>query len=156
MSDQSKPSRWTRVAAYLICLRNNAVLLTQLTKSKQWTFPGGGLEHGEDPYDGVLRELTEETGYSGVIDRLVGIDSATWTYDQGDGPTRIHGLRIVYAGRIVGGSLRPEVNGSTDRVAWVDLDDVPSLPRVDLVDRGMALFRYRPETGHLDVSAIRD
>src|SRR5690606_16380020 len=87
MSDQSKPSRWTRVAAYLICLRNNAVLLTQLTKSKQWTFPGGGLEHGEDPYDGVLRELTEETGYSGVIDRLVGIDSATWTYDQGDGPT---------------------------------------------------------------------
>ena len=28
----------------------------------QWTLPGGGLNFGEDPADGALRELTEETG----------------------------------------------------------------------------------------------
>ena len=29
-----------------------------------WEFPGGVVEDGEDPLDGVRRELLEETGYS--------------------------------------------------------------------------------------------
>ncbi|HTH72380.1 MAG TPA: NUDIX hydrolase [Candidatus Pristimantibacillus sp.] len=28
----------------------------------QWELPGGGLEHGEDPIDGLRREIHEETG----------------------------------------------------------------------------------------------
>jgi 8-oxo-dGTP pyrophosphatase MutT (NUDIX family) len=28
----------------------------------QWVFPGGGLEKGEEPLDGVIREVFEETG----------------------------------------------------------------------------------------------
>lgn len=34
--------------------------------------PGGVIEHGEDPVVAGLRELTEETGYSGTNARLLG------------------------------------------------------------------------------------
>lgn len=38
----------------------------------QWTNPGGRLENGEDPREGVLRELHEETGYRGTITGFLG------------------------------------------------------------------------------------
>ncbi|WP_132745722.1 NUDIX hydrolase [Scopulibacillus darangshiensis] len=31
--------------------------------SGNWTLPGGHLEHGESPIDGVKREVMEEAGY---------------------------------------------------------------------------------------------
>lgn len=140
-----------RVSAYVICIRAGEILLTQLTRTRFWTLPGGGLDHGEDPVDGALRELAEETGYVGSIDRLVGIDSATWVYeDEAGAVSDIHGIRIVYTGRIVGGRLRSEANGSTDRAAWVRLDEIDTLSRADLIDRALALSRELPATGHLD------
>ncbi|MFD4238894.1 NUDIX hydrolase [Streptomyces sp. NPDC058542] len=37
--------------------------------------PGGGVEHAEDPYDAVIREVAEETGLEAVAERLLGVDS---------------------------------------------------------------------------------
>ncbi|MEK8170348.1 NUDIX domain-containing protein [Streptomyces sp. M19] len=70
-------NRRLRVAAYAVCVRENKVLLARYVgqDGRHWTMPGGGIEHGEDPYDAVLREVTEETGYTVEIDRLLGIDS---------------------------------------------------------------------------------
>lgn len=31
------------------------------TGGEKWSLPGGGLEHGEDPIDGITREIKEET-----------------------------------------------------------------------------------------------
>ncbi|MEI6847731.1 MAG: NUDIX domain-containing protein [Chlorobiaceae bacterium] len=39
----------------------------------EWALPGGFLEIGEEPYEGCLRELMEETSLDGKIDRLIGI-----------------------------------------------------------------------------------
>jgi len=38
------------------------MLMGKRRDSGKWTLPAGHLEHGEDPRDGVLRELHEETG----------------------------------------------------------------------------------------------
>ena len=55
-----------RVAAYAVILRDGEILLSRLAESvtpdELWTLPGGGLDHGEDPRDAVVREIREETG----------------------------------------------------------------------------------------------
>ena len=68
--------RRQRVAAYAVIMRVTTetegptegpeVLLCRLapriSRSELWTLPGGGLDHGEDPRDALLREIVEETG----------------------------------------------------------------------------------------------
>ena len=39
------------------------LLVEQSYAGRHWAQPGGGLEDGESPIDGVLREILEETGY---------------------------------------------------------------------------------------------
>ena len=39
----------------------------------EWALPGGFLETGEEPHEGCLRELMEETSLEGKIERLIGV-----------------------------------------------------------------------------------
>ncbi|MFI5659221.1 NUDIX hydrolase [Streptomyces sp. NPDC051684] len=142
-----------RVAAYAVCVREERVLLARWVAgdgSKRWTLPGGGMDHGEDPYDTVIREVDEETGY--VVDpvALLGVHSVLRRYPRKLGKVAdFHGLRLVYEGAITGGALRHEENGSTDMAAWHDLAVVQDLPRVELVDVGLTLWHSRPSSGHV-------
>lgn len=142
-----------RVAAYAVCVQNEQILLARWVApdgSKRWTLPGGGMDHGEDPFDTVLREVKEETGYSADITALLGIDSVRRTYPRKLGMfADFQGLRLVYEGRITGGTLRPEKGGSTDLAAWHPLTAVGDLDRVDLVDVGLRLWRERPAVGRI-------
>jgi 8-oxo-dGTP diphosphatase len=153
MPTEPDGARELRVAAYTICIEDGMVLLARWVgpDGPRWTLPGGGIDHGEDPADAALRELTEETGYVGRLDRLLGIDSNRARHPRpGDRVADFHGLRVVYAGTIVGGSLTYELDGSTDRAEWIPLTDVATLDRVNLVDRGLALAEQQPPSGHLD------
>ncbi|MET7925585.1 NUDIX hydrolase [Streptomyces sp. NPDC058293] len=145
--------RELRVAAYAVCVRDGQVLLARWVAgdgTRRWTLPGGGMDHGEDPYDTVIRELDEETGYAVEPVTLLGVHSVLRRYPRKLGAVAdFHGLRLVYEGRVTGGELRHEVNGSTDMAAWHTLDDVPRLARVELVDAGLELWRDRPTAGHL-------
>ncbi|WP_156725086.1 NUDIX hydrolase [Streptomyces apocyni] len=143
-----------RVAAYAVCVRDGRLLLARWVAAdgtKRWTLPGGGLEHGEDPYDAVVREVAEETGYTVRPATLLGVDSLRRRYPRKLGTfADFHGLRVVYEARITGGELRPEEHGSTDLASWHALDAVPELPRVGLVDIGLTLWRTRPAVGRVD------
>ncbi|GAA3824099.1 hypothetical protein GCM10022403_066920 [Streptomyces coacervatus] len=145
------------MAAYAICVRDGRLLLARWIDDDgrpEWTLPGGGMEHGEDPYDTVHREVEEETGYLVEITGLLGVDSFRRTFPRRFGRQVDHqGLRLVYEARITGGELRPEIGGSTDMAAWHPLEEVPRLNRVGLVDAGLALWRERPVTGHVAVPA---
>jgi ADP-ribose pyrophosphatase YjhB (NUDIX family) len=44
-------------------------------KAGYWCLPGGFMELGETPESAALRELEEETGLSGEIERLLGVTS---------------------------------------------------------------------------------
>ncbi|MEU6392718.1 NUDIX hydrolase [Streptomyces sp. NPDC046939] len=142
-----------RVAAYAVCVRDGRILLARWVAgdgSKRWTLPGGGMDHGEDPYDTVVREVDEETGYTVDPIAFLGVHTVLRRYPRKLGTVAdFHGLRLVYEATVTGGTLRHEESGSTDMAAWHDLDAVDELPRVELVDVGLRLWRERPPSGHL-------
>ncbi|MDW4905833.1 NUDIX domain-containing protein [Streptomyces sp. ADMS] len=145
--------RTLRVAAYAVVVRNGQILLARSPDGAgghEWVLPGGGMEHGEDPYDTVRRELMEETGYRIDVTGLLGIDSSRRTFTHRRRRQEDHqGLRLVYEGLITGGELRPETNGSTDLAAWHDLGAMSGLTKVGLVDVGLELWLERPVTGRV-------
>ncbi|MCX4880830.1 MULTISPECIES: NUDIX hydrolase [unclassified Streptomyces] len=149
--------RKLRVAAYAMCVRDGQLLLARWIDGDgvpEWTLPGGGMEHGEDPYDTVRREVDEETGYDIEVTGLLGVDTNRRRFPRRFGRTVDHqGLRLIYEARITGGELRPEVGGSTDMAAWHPLEEVAGLNRVGLVDAGLALWRERPASGHVTPAA---
>jgi len=140
-----------RVAAYAVILRDDHILLSRLAKrltSKElWTLPGGGLEHGEDPRDAVVREVHEETGLHVVIDETARVYSYhqrnTWRQGR---RADAHALRIVYDGWVPLDSPEPhvvEVDGSTMEAAWQPVAAVldGSVPVVSLVTEVLAEHR---------------
>ncbi|MFF3329522.1 NUDIX hydrolase [Streptomyces sp. NPDC002888] len=143
-----------RVAAYAICVRDGHILLARSPAddgTPEWVLPGGGMEHGEHPHDTVVREVEEETGYRIEVTALLGVDSSRRTFPGRllRRPADHHGVRLLYEGRIIGGDLRNEVNGSTDMAAWQDLDALAGLRRIRLVDAGLRLWRERPAEGRV-------
>lgn len=136
-----------RVAAYNVCVdADSRLLLCRLSDITErpgaWTLPGGGIDFGEHPEAGALRELHEETGLEGRIVELLAVDSMHRSArGRADDLTEFdyHAIRIVYRTEIIGGELRDEADESTDRAAWCARDDVSSLPLVELGRIGFEL-----------------
>ncbi|MER7911372.1 NUDIX hydrolase [Streptomyces sp. NPDC096068] len=153
--------RHLRVAAYAVCVRDDEMLLARWVAgdgTRRWTLPGGGMDHGEEPSRTMVREVEEETGYTAEPTALLGIDSIRLSGRprRFERPGDLHGIRIVYEARITGGELRHETGGSTDLAAWHPLSAVPGLPRVELVDIALDLWRERPPTGRSRLGAPLD
>ncbi|MEU4701562.1 NUDIX hydrolase [Nonomuraea dietziae] len=143
-----------RLAAYAVCIEDGRVLLAHHVgprSERNWTLPGGKVEHGEDPFDAVIREVAEETGCDGVVERLLGVDSRVIpAADRLPGLPEHQNVGIFYRVRITGGQLRPEPNGETAESVWTPIPDVARLRRSSLVDVGLALAQTLPATGHVD------
>jgi len=143
-----------RLAAYAVSIEDRRVLLARSVSpagESNWTLPGGRVEHGEDPFDAVIREVAEETGCDAVVERLLGVDSRVIPVAERrlPGPLPHQNVGIFYGVRITGGRLRPEPNGETAESAWTPIPDVAGLCRSSLVDVGLALAQTLPATGHV-------
>ena len=144
-----------RLAAYAVCMEDGRVLLTRYVTpdrgSSWWTLPGGRVEHGEDPFDAVIREVAEETGCDAVVERLLGIDSRLIPAAETDPPRPCshQNVGVFYRVRITAGELRPEPNGDTAGSVWTPVPDVARLRRSSLVDVGLTLAQNVPATGHV-------
>ncbi|GAA2572882.1 hypothetical protein GCM10010435_54630 [Winogradskya consettensis] len=120
-----------RIGAYGLCRdETGRVLLAHNSELSAfpglWTLPGGGVEQGENPDDAVVREFEEETG---LRVRITGLHSATAdVFRLPHTDMWEHTDRIIYDVEYLGGQLRDEVAGTTDRVAWVTPSDVALMP----------------------------
>lgn len=144
--------RRQRLAAYAVCVREGAVLLSQLSRRTSrpgsWTLPGGGVDHGEHPRDAVLREVHEETGLAVEVGRLLDVDSVHFVGRAPNGVLEdYHSVRLVFGGTVTGREEPRvvEVGGSTAAAAWVDLRDVRDrrFDVVELVHTGLLVAGHR-------------
>ncbi|MGP3955728.1 NUDIX hydrolase [Nonomuraea sp. 3N208] len=141
-----------RLAAYAVCIEDGRVLLARYVSpmgGSNWTLPGGRVEHAEDPFDAVIREVAEETGCDAVVERLLGVDSRVIPAAVARAGIEHQNVGIFYRVRITGGQLRPEPNGEIAESMWTPFADVACLRRSSLVDIGLALAQTLPANGHV-------
>ena len=129
-----------RIAVYGICRHGGQILLARaarrLTVAGQWFLPGGGLHFAEEPLTGLVREFEEETGLSVLPGRLRGVLSDVTTLPNGEG---LHTVRLIHDIDTWQGTLRPEADGSTDAVAWMEEAELGDLPLMGYVVKALAL-----------------
>jgi 8-oxo-dGTP diphosphatase len=120
-----------RIAAYGICADvAGRYLLVRASSSSGtpgvWSLPGGAVDHGEHPFDTVVRETAAETGLSVAVARLVDVQADLRALpDRG---VNIHTDRLIYAVTLRGGSLRDRVDQPTDLARFVAAGELPELP----------------------------
>jgi len=119
-----------RIAVYGVCRDGGGrILLARaspaITLQGRWFLPGGGVDHGEGPTDALRREMREESGLTVTVGPLLDVLSDVRTIPDG---THLHTLRIIYRVASWSGTLRPEVNGTTDAVGWFTPEEVAGMP----------------------------
>lgn len=141
--EQAHPHQ--RIAAYALITDGPRILLTRLSARVRgaagaWTFPGGGLDPGEAPRAGLVREVWEETGHDITEARLTDVDTAHWLGRSPEGRLEdFHAVRLIYLAEIER-SLEPvihDVGGSTAEARWVPRDEVADLVVVPALARSL-------------------
>lgn len=79
MTDRMAKVSRVRLKAFGIALREDSVLLLERAPGRnragEWDFPGGSIEPGEDPIEGLRREAAEETGLKFQVGRPISVQS---------------------------------------------------------------------------------
>lgn len=133
-----------RLAAYGVVVEDDRLLLTLVAEgypaAGRWTLPGGGVDFGEQPLDGVVREVKEETGLDGEVLGLLDVSTRFFDSDHADGFERFYWVRVLYRVRATGEPHVIDVDGSTAAAEWVPIDEVRRRDTVDVVDVALALL----------------
>ena len=154
IAQDEKPVPHQRVAAYAIVRSQRGVLGTQCSDRTAipglWQLPGGGLEQGETPSEGVMREIMEESSQRGRISRLIDVQSDHWIGRSPSGVLEdFQALRIIYTAVCADPTdpLVLDVGGTTMAASWVPVPRWRSLPWTSgarsLLDRHLNHIRLR-------------
>jgi 8-oxo-dGTP diphosphatase len=131
-----------RIAAYGLCTdADDRVLVVRASPRSGtpgvWSLPGGAVDHGENPFDTVVRETAAETGLSvsvgGLRDVLADLRAL-----PGRG-IMLHTDRLIYEVSIRGGSLRDRIGQPTDLARWLTVAELAALPLRPFTASALAL-----------------
>jgi ADP-ribose pyrophosphatase YjhB (NUDIX family) len=128
--------RFRVAVAAIIFDDKGSLLLCKHTYRKfhPWGLPGGGLEVGENPEDGIKREVSEETGLEVQVEKLLCAERA---------PSTRH-ISLIYLCKIIGGTFQPNYEISQTR--FFNLDKMPNLLATEqaLVERVVGMLSLHP------------
>ena len=91
--------------------RDGLIAVVHRPNRDDWSLPKGKLEAGEDDETAAVREVREETGRVGAIER----DLGTVSYSVGDGRPKTVRYFLMAAGDGAG-----ELADDVDEVRWID------------------------------------
>ena len=106
-------------AAGVIARKDEKFVLVRHTREawgdahRYWSFPGGGVEHGEEFEEAAVREFKEETGLNVEITGLVSVCEHVDRSPQGSESAWI---MAIFKGKVVGGEMRPETPNEISEV----------------------------------------
>jgi ADP-ribose pyrophosphatase YjhB (NUDIX family) len=136
---------------YALIRRGDEVLLTRISErgfhSGSWTLPGGGLDHGESPREGLAREVREECGVDCQVGDLLDVHDLHFGGVAPSGRFEdFHGVHLLFRATVAA-DAEPrvvEVDGTTDAVAWVPLAEIDgdTRPVLDVVRAALAADRH--------------
>ncbi|MCA9935995.1 MAG: NUDIX hydrolase N-terminal domain-containing protein [Ardenticatenaceae bacterium] len=104
---------------------NGRILLIQRADNGKWAMPGGAIEVGETPAEGVVREVLEETGAEVEALALVGIHDSRLCGSV----TRHHLYQLTFLCQPVGGNGRYQDASHAHEVlnaGWFPEDNLPA------------------------------
>jgi ADP-ribose pyrophosphatase YjhB (NUDIX family) len=126
------------VVVHALVERDGALLLVKrashLGEGGKWGLPGGFLDRDERLVDGVLRELREETGWTGEVRRLLRVNS------RPDRP-REDRQNVAFDFLITPRERVGEPDHESTAIEWVPIDRLPSLESLAF-DHGDTIRRY--------------
>ena len=103
-----------KIGVFAIILNEKReILLCHRRDSDFWNLPGGGLEEKESPWEGIAREVKEETGFKIEIKRLIGV------YHKAEKKEIIFSFKCV----ITGG--RSILNNEADQIMFFPYEKLP-------------------------------
>jgi 8-oxo-dGTP diphosphatase len=129
-----------RPTAYGIVVKDGKILLSKQFGDK-YDLPGGGLDIGETPEIGVIREIKEETGIDAKNPRLIELVNS-YFYSSHAKKESYQCLIMYYACEYVGGELSTSGFDEYEKqyaemAEWLPLDQLDELGIASSVD-------YRP------------
>ena len=95
-----------------------------------WSFPSGFIEEGESPAEACLRELREETGLSGTIEKIVNVVRVEDRKLYGDM------LAVIYLVRVEEG--KPQAGEEAEDIRFFEHSELPEFYR----DRFKEVIEY--------------
>ena len=132
----------SKPTACALCVDDGRVLLARRAHPPFkgfWDIPGGFLDEGEDPLDGLRRELKEETGLDVEPDRFLGV----WI-DRYDGDsTAKWTLNLYWTARVVGG--KAEAADDVSELRWFGRDELPGQGELAFENVPRVLAAWRDE-----------
>lgn len=99
------------------------ILLVLRNDFDAWNLPGGAIEKGETPWEGVIREVKEETGFNVEVIRLIGIY------------TKKEKNHIIFSFecKIIDGEIR--LNKEAKDIKYFDFNSIPKNTLIKHVER---------------------
>ncbi|MBW8009805.1 MAG: NUDIX domain-containing protein [Chloroflexi bacterium] len=102
-------------------LRGGKLLLIQRADNKLWATPGGLVDVGETLAEAAVRELYEETGLQGTVERMLGVfDSRIW-----ETMSKTHLFHFIF--KVETGDQTPNIKQETINVGFFAEDELPPL-----------------------------
>lgn len=122
------------ISTHSIIIKDNQFLITKRRQTAKfgpncWDTPGGKLDIGEQPEQGLSREILEETGLTVTVDKPVIVHSKMVL--EKDKQL----IYLIFLCHYVGGQVK--LSDEHTEYRWVNREEALKLPLVDYLQRAL-------------------